>query len=158
MSMYLRALAALFSLACCQTAVAVTINTWVDDQGVRHFSQFPPTDGEQAVDTLELETPRTTTESATSQDRIQTILDVARDLEDSRLHREQQRADQAAANAAAQPAPPEFTPEPDAIFLPYPTYPYPPAHYPHWKHKQPKPEHPDGRRPDPPRSRIHKAP
>ena len=157
MSMYLRALAVLFSLACCQTGVAVTINTWIDDQGVRHFSQFPPTDDEQAVDILELETQRTTTESASSQDRIQTILDVARDLEGSRLQREQQRAEQAAATAAARPAPPEYLPEPDAIFLPYPNHPYPP-HYPHWKHKPHKPEPPDGHRPDPPRSRIHTTP
>ena len=161
MSMSLRALTILISLACFKTGVAVTINTWVDDQGVRHFSQFPPTDDKQAVDTLELETHRPTptpTESVPSQDRIQTILDVARGLEYSRQQREQQRADQAAAKAAQRPAPEENMPEPEAIFLPYPSYPYPPAHYPHRKHKQPKPERPDGRKSDPPRSQVHIAP
>ncbi len=168
MNRYFSVLILLFGLAAQPDVAAVTLYTWVDAQGTRHYSQYPPSDGEQAIDTLELEVPSLTPEVSASapspENRIQTILDVARDLEDSRLQREQQRADQAAANAAARMATPStpqnYDPEPDVIFLPYtygrpyPPHAYPPGRHPPWKNMHPKPGDPGQREARPPKSRI----
>ena len=168
MNRYFSVFILLFGLAAQPDVAAVTLYTWVDAQGVRHYSQFPPGDDEQAIDTQEVEIPNITSKSSASapspENRTQTILDVARDLEDSRLQREQQRADQAAANAAARSAKPttpqNYDPEPDEIFLPYsygrpyPPHAYPPGRHPPWQNMHPKPEHPATREPRLPKSRI----
>ena len=168
MNRYFSVFILLFGLASQPDVAAVTLYTWVDAQGVRHYSQFPPADDEQAIDTQEVEIPNITSESSASapspENRTQTILDVARDLEDSRLQREQQRADQAAAYAADKAAtsssPQNYDLEPDAIFLPYPygrPYPphaYPPGPHPPWNNMHPKPGKPGQSEPRPPRSRI----
>lgn len=123
---------------------ATPIYTWTDAQGVRQFSQYPPADPEQTAQTLHYESGPTAPETA---DRLQTIRDVARDLETARQHREEQRA-----KAAPPPAPPPAEPAyPPAInVLPYPYYgspyppPYPPAAPPHWRDSHaPQPEEPE---------------
>lgn len=108
---------------------AATVYTWTDAQGVRHFSQYPPVDTAQPSETLTLETPAP---ASGTTDRLQNIRDVARDLEDARLRREEQRAKPAPLPAPA-PPPPEVV-EPPYLVVPYPPYPYgapyPPPHRP----------------------------
>ena len=128
-------------------ASAATIYAWTDAQGVRHFSQYPPADGEQVVETRDLET---SPGAARSAERLQTIRDVARELEAARQQREQQRAQSAPPIAPAEPVE-----EPDdrpVLVVPYPVYPrqpgaapYPPR-YP-YPYPPPRPG-PRDRKPD----------
>lgn len=135
-------------------AYAVTIHTWIDGAGVRHFSQFPPAEGEQAVDTLVLENPP----PAPAQDRLQTIRDVARDLELSRQQREQQRAAEAAAQPATPPVSKDQEPESQPIFIPYPyDMPYPRPPHPPGRHPHGRKDHDEteDHEPTAPRARIY---
>lgn len=121
----------LLALGLCSAADAETVHTWVDAQGVRHFSQYPPVDPDQQADTLELEELPAAPET---DDRLQTIRDVGRDLELSRQQREEQRA---------RSTPPEtVTPKAEApVVAPSYVLPYPPAYPP----PRPRP-HPHDRR------------
>lgn len=131
----LRVAALLIGLGLCPAPGAESVHTWVDAQGVRHFSQYPPVDPNQPADTIELEPLPAASEA---DDRLQTIRDVGRDLELSRQQREEQRA----RNAPPVHTPPEQA-EPPVIspsyVLPYPPYatPYPPVRPPH----RPRPPH-----------------
>lgn len=117
----------LLAFGLCATAGAETVHTWVDAQGVRHFSQYPPADPEQPAETLELEPlPAAADES----ERLQNIRDISRDLELSRQQREEQRARQ----APPEPAPP---PEPPVVAPSY-VLPYPPAYPPHRQKPHPR--------------------
>lgn len=128
---------------------ATTVYTWTDAQGVRHFSQYPPTDPAQTAETLNYETGPTTPESA---DRLQTIRDVARDLEASRQQREEQRA-KAAPPPTPTPAPAEpYEPSVDVVPYPYFGAPYPPP-YPHLP-----PPHRRGPHPGEPEEPDHRPP
>ena len=121
---------------------AVTIYTWTDAQGVRHFSQYPPENSEQPAKTLTYENAKPGTDGS---ERLRTIRDVTRDLEASRLQREEQRA-KSAPPPPLPPAEPEY--EPPYVIAPYPYgSPYPPP-YPHPPHRRgphkPEPDH-DGK-------------
>lgn len=128
------------------TAVsAATIYTWIDAQGVRHFSQYPPQDPAQPAKTLTYESVPSSQDRG---DRLQTIRDVARELETSRLQREDQRAKAAPPATPAPPAQPER--EPPFVIVPYPygspypppyPYPQPPRHWP--RHGPDKPDRHD---------------
>lgn len=128
------AFAALLMGAFAQAPLAATIYTWTDAQGVRHFSQYPPEDPAQRAETLTYAPARPAQDNS---DRLQTIRDVARDLETSRQQREEQRAK--AAPLPAPPSPAESEAEPPYVIVPYPygrpyppSYPYsPPYPYPH---------------------------
>ena len=153
----------LLGWALCSASFATTVYTWIDAQGVRHFSQYPPADGEQPTETLNLETPPSAPESG---ERLQTIRDVARELESARQQREEQRA-----TPAPPPAPPvEQRTEPPMLVVPYPAfpqypgatpyprpypYPYPPQRPDGHKHKPERPHGPETDSPDPPpRKRV----
>jgi hypothetical protein len=140
------AFAALLAGAFAQAPLAATIYTWTDAQGVRHFSQYPPEDPGQSAETLTY-TPAPPAQDST--ERLQTIRDVARDLETSRQQREEQRAK---ASAPPPPAPPAPQPEPPVLFVPYPygiphpppyPYPYPPPRPGPHPPKHDKPHKPD---------------
>lgn len=122
------------------TAGAETVHTWVDAQGVRHFSQYPPADPDQTAETLELEPLPAGPDAG---DRLQDIRDIGRDLERSRQQREEQRARQAPPPAPAPaPEPPVVAP---TYVLPYPPAyppPYPPPYPPH--RQKPHPRDPGG--------------
>lgn len=132
----------------CSAVPAATVYTWVDAQGVRHFSQTPPADTDQAAETLKLDTPPA---QPAATDRLQSIRDVARELEQSRQQREQQRA-QSASPPPAAPAP-EPQKEAPVWVVPYPAYPpYPgvtpyPRPYP-YPYPPPGPHKPGPDRPD----------
>lgn len=128
---------------------AETVYTWTDAQGVRHYSQYPPTEEDQPAETLTLETAPAAPDP---EDRLQTIRDVARDLETARLQREEQRAKPVP--PPAPPAPVDESQAPPVDIVPYPygvpypppyPYPYPPPHRP----RPPKPEEPDEPGPKP---------
>lgn len=111
-----------------------TITTWVDSQGVRHFSQFPPTQEDvQQLETLELDPLPAT---VPLDERLEAIRSVSRELEQARLQREDARRQQASppAEAAVPRQPPETEPDTGIRILPYPyrppyppRYPYPPT-------------------------------
>jgi hypothetical protein len=137
----LRLVPLLLGLGLCPAAAAETVHTWVDDQGVRHFSQYPPADPDQPSRILELEPLSTAPEA---DDRLQSIRDVTRDLELSRLQREEQRARGTPPDYAEPPAV-----EPDYV-LPYPYFaPYPPAYPPYRPRPHPH-ERPEGNKPGKP--------
>lgn len=132
----------------CGGASAATVYTWTDAQGVRHFSQYPPADADQPAATLTLDAAP---DAAPAADRLQTIRDVARELEQSRQQREQQRAKPVPPPPA--PAPPPPRAEPPVLVVPYPglprypgAAPYPPPYpYPYPPHaprdQTPRPPH-----------------
>lgn len=127
---YAVAFAALLVGAVTQTPLAATIYTWTDAQGVRHFSQYPPEDPAQPAETLTYDPASSAQDSA---ERLRTIRDVTRDLETSRLLREEQRAKSAPPPMPPAPAEPEYAHEPPYVIVPYPYgSPYPPPYpYPH---------------------------
>lgn len=138
----------LLGLAAPAAASAATVYTWTDAQGVRHFSQYPPADSAQPSETLTLESPAPTPASA---DRLQNIRDVARDLEDARLRREEQRAKPAPPPASVPP--PVEQNEPPYLVVPYPAYPYGapyPPPYPYPPSHRPGPHKPKHGLPDEP--------
>lgn len=92
------------------------IMTWVDADGVRHFSQSPPTGPVRQLKTLELEPPAPA--AATDPARLDTIREVARELEAARLAREATRAP---SRPSAPPAP--TAPVPERVIV-VPTVPY----------------------------------
>lgn len=115
-------------LLCSGTAGAERLMTWIDADGMRHFSQSPPSGPVRQLRTLELEPPAPAANPDPA--RLDTIRAVARELEAARLARE-------AARASARPAtPPAPAPEPERVIVvpaaPYgiapPLYPRPP-HY-----------------------------
>lgn len=119
---------------------AETVHTWVDAQGVRHFSQYPPADPEQPAETLELEPLPA---GPDVDDRLQDIRDISRDLERSRQQREEQRARQAPPEPAPAPEPPVVAP---TYVLPYPPA-YPPPYPPHRQKPHPR-DRPGAEQPD----------
>lgn len=114
---------AMIGMVALPQAIAETVYSWVDAAGVRHFSQDPPEDTGNPVKQIELDAlPPAATDS---QDRLERVREVARELEFARQQREQQRlAEQPARKTPSQPdsQPPADQPQ----FLPYPyAYPYP---------------------------------
>ncbi|HEY9199309.1 MAG TPA: DUF4124 domain-containing protein [Gammaproteobacteria bacterium] len=125
---------------------AETVYTWTDAQGVRHYSQYPPVDEDQPAETLRIETAPG---AADEGDRLQTIRDVARDLETARQQREEQRARSAPPPAPVEEEIPPVEVVPYPYGSPYPPpypYPYPPPHRP----RPPKPDEPEDPDPQPP--------
>lgn len=123
------------------TATAERIMTWVDADGVRHFSQSPPAGPVRQLKTLELEPPAP---AETDPARLDTIRAVAGELEAARLAREAARAPSRPATPPAPEAPP-----PERVIV-VPTAPYgiaPPFH--------PRPPHPV---PRDERDRDHRPP
>ena len=109
-------------------AQSATFYSWIDANGVRHFSESPPEHGEAPVETIELEDPPSA--AANAQERLDNIRAVARDLELARQQREQERA---RAEPERQPAAPALEPEPVPLYSPYPyaypyAFPYPPGY------------------------------
>lgn len=68
---------------------AAEIYTWVDEQGVTHFSETPPQDGRTQVEVLTLEPVSVLPSSGQARD----IIDMANELEASRLARERAALD-----------------------------------------------------------------
>ena len=104
-------------------AASETVYTWVDAAGVRHFSQYPPEDTDKPVKHIELDTLPPA--AADSQDRLERVREVARDLEVARQQREQLRARVEPSQAA--PSRPTELPR-GSPYMPYPyahPYPYP---------------------------------
>lgn len=128
--------AGLIGLALCTAPGAETVHTWVDARGVRHFSQYPPTDPAQSAETLQLE-PLPAASDADA--RLRAIRDVSRDLERAREQRELERARGAPAERAPAPRaePPSAAP---AYVIPYPyAAPYPPVYPPYRPRPHPRP-------------------
>ena len=121
-----------------------TVNTWVDSEGVRHFSQFPPAENVQQLETLELDTPPP---AVPLDERLEAIRAVSRDLELARQQREEKREKPAEKTATPDlPNQQSESGQDNGIrILPYPYYtPYPPR-YPY----APAPPYRHDRRPSP---------
>ena len=130
---------------------AERIMTWVDADGVRHFSQSPPTGPVEQLKTLDIEPAPTATADPA---RLDTIRAVASELEAARLARE-------AARTPPRPEtpPPPATPPPERVIVvpatPYGSAPWlhssPPRHRPRdqrdHKHRPPADEDRPPRRP-----------
>jgi hypothetical protein len=99
-----------------QSAVAAEVYTWVDAEGVTHFSQLPPRDESVQAQTIELApTPASAEPSPAA-----SIIELANQLEAARLAREQAALDRQIAmeqlsleekridTLAAQPAAPTY--------------------------------------------------
>jgi hypothetical protein len=128
---------------CPAPGAAGTVYSWVDAQGVRHFSQYPPVDPNQPTETIQLDPLPAPPEP---DDRLQNMRDISRDLELSRQQREEQRARNA---PHASTPPPQAAPVEPSYLLPYPypyATPYPPAYPPH----RPRPRPPDRPGPEEP--------
>lgn len=133
----LRIIAVLLGLGVCTApGAAGTVYTWVDGQGVRHFSQYPPDDPNQPTKTIQLDPLPAPPEP---DERLENIRAIARDLELSRQQREEQRASKAPYASLPPPQPAPVEPSYVLPYLyPYAT-PYPPAYPPH----RPRPYPPD---------------
>lgn len=121
------------------------VSTWVDSEGVRHFSQFPPAQEDvQQLETLQLDTPPA---AVPLDERLEAIRAVSRELELARQQREEQRKRHTAESAETEQ--PNRQPEPEqdsrVRILPYPySAPYPPRYPysspPHRHERRPPPE------------------
>lgn len=96
-------------------AAAENVMTWIDADGVRHFSQSPPTGPVRQLKTLELEPAEPAGEPDPA--RLDVIREVARELEAARRARE-------AVRAPLRPAiSPPRAPPPERVFV-VPAIPY----------------------------------
>lgn len=87
---------------------ALDVHRWVDEQGVAHYSGSPP----ESTDMATIETFKYNDSYQTSEPNYQSILELAEELEQSRLARERLRAREAAQAR-------DLTPEPVVVVPPY---------------------------------------
>jgi len=130
-------------------AVAGTVYTWVDAQGVTHFSETPPLDPSVRPAMIDLRPPP----PPTNHDDYYSVIRQAERMERRRLENEKLEAERLQAEAesmrarreaeAAMQSPPDTYADTDSVYLPaYPYYPgYGPGHgYKNWHpgwHDQP---------------------
>jgi hypothetical protein len=132
-------------------AVAGTVYTWVDAQGVTHFSETPPPDPSvqpAMIDLMSLPPP-----PPTDDDDYYSVIRQAermerRRLENEKLEAERQQAEaetlraRREAEAAMQPPPDSYT-DTDSVYLP--AYPYYPGYGPVYGNKPWRPGNRPGR-------------
>lgn len=129
----------LFTNGIAQTGVvtAAEIYKWVGSDGLTHYSETLPASELASVEVLDIATKSPST--VTSR-KVQSMLDVARSLETSRLERERQRLEQRKISTQnAQPPGSNAATNTDyPSFFGYP-YPYPYWHYAPYRHYPPVP-------------------
>lgn len=111
---------------------AQTIYTWVDEDGVTHFSQTGPADGSQPAETLDIEPPPAP--ARTPDEDYFSVIRQSQRMHEQRIELEKARAERMAAEAAAnqtrtQPYQTEEYESSERYRYPYLAYPYRP-HYP----------------------------
>ncbi|MBU1191240.1 MAG: DUF4124 domain-containing protein [Gammaproteobacteria bacterium] len=124
-------LSAALSIALAAAGISVawgesTVSTWIDSEGVRHFSQFPPVEDVQQLETIRLQNPPS---AVSLEERLESLRAVSRDLELARQQRELERRQQVDKTVAPEQPTQSNEPEYDAgsRMLPYPFFvPYPP--------------------------------
>lgn len=80
---------------------ALEVHKWIDERGVAHYSGSPP----ESADMAAIETFEYNDSYRTSEPDYKSILELAKELEQSRLARERLRAREAAQASALTPAP-----------------------------------------------------
>ena len=150
-------LSAALSIALAAAGIAVawgesTVSTWVDSQGVRHFSQFPPAEDVQQLEMIRLDDPPA---AVSLEERLESLRAVSRDLELARQQRELERRRQVDSTVSPElPTQPNETEydtgirmQPYPFFVPYPPY----TNYPPRPPYRPAPPPDQHTRPHPPR-------
>ncbi len=151
---------AALSIALATTGMALawgesSVSTWIDSEGVRHFSQFPPTEDVKQFETIRLDNPPA---AVSLEERLESLRAVSRDLELARQQRELERGRHVDKTVASDQPTQSNEPENDTgiRMLPYPYLaPYPPYHkYPPGYPYRPGP--PPDRHPHMPKSKPDK--
>lgn len=153
-------LSAALSIALAAAGIALawgesTVSTWIDSEGVRHFSQFPPVEDVQQLELIRLDDLPA---AVSLEERLESLRAVSRDLALARQQRELERGQQVDNTVATEQ--PTQSNEPDydtgIRIQPYPFFvPYPPYHnYPPRPPYRPVPppdqhQHPPRDKPEP---------
>lgn len=131
-------LSAALSITLATAGIAVawgesSVSTWIDSEGVRHFSQYPPTGDAQQLETIRLDNPPA---AVSLEERLESLRAVSRELELARQQRELERRRQVDKTVAPEQPIQSNEPEYDSgvrmlpypFFVPYsPYYDYPPG-------------------------------